>query len=189
MVASLSSFCPLAVHNIHSCTHRGILGGEENGRRGYLLTFVIAYARDFAFDYSYLAESFETSVPWSRVLELCRNVKDRVLAECERHGVTLPPLISCRVTQTYDAGACVYFYLAFNYTGVSDPMGAFEEIEASARDEILASGGSLSHHHGVGKLRKRWVNETLSPTGVGMLKAIKEKIDPSNIFGSGNLLP
>lgn len=34
-----------------------------------------------------------------------------------------------RVTQTYDAGACVYFYLAFNYTGVSDPMGAFEEIE------------------------------------------------------------
>jgi len=31
-----------------------------------------------------------------RVLELCRNVKDRVLAECERHGVTLPPLISCR---------------------------------------------------------------------------------------------
>jgi len=140
--------CPLVMHDIHTCTHRGILGGEENGRRGYLLTFVIAYARDFAFDYSYLAESFETSVPWSRVLELCRNVKDRVLAECERHGVTLPPLISCRVTQTYDAGACVYFYLAFNYTGVSDPMGAFEEIEASARDEILASGGSLSHHHG-----------------------------------------
>ena len=36
---------------------------------------------------------------------------------------------SCRVTQTYDAGACVYFYLAFIYTDVSDPMGAFEEIE------------------------------------------------------------
>ena len=34
-----------------------------------------------------------------------------------------------RVTQTYDAGACVYFYLAFIYTDVGDPMGAFEEIE------------------------------------------------------------
>ena len=54
----------------------------------------------------------------------------------------------CRVTQAYDAGACVYFYLAFNYTGISDPLHTFEEMEISARDEILSSGGSLSHHHG-----------------------------------------
>ena len=43
-------------------------------------------------------------------------------------------IIDCffyRVTQTYDAGACVYFYLAFNYTDISDPMGAFDDIEVS----------------------------------------------------------
>ena len=34
-----------------------------------------------------------------------------------------------RVTQTYDAGACVYFYLAFNYTGVSNPIESFDAIE------------------------------------------------------------
>lgn len=42
-----------------------------------------------------------------------------------------------RVTQTYDAGACVYFYLAFIYTDVSDPMGAFEEIEVDHMYVVL----------------------------------------------------
>ena len=77
----------------------------------------------------------------------------------------------------------------FNYTGISDPLGAFSAIEAAARDEILASGGSLSHHHGVGKIRKPWVQESLSEGGVEMLKAVKERIDPKNIFGGDNLLP
>ncbi|CAI8022413.1 Alkyldihydroxyacetonephosphate synthase, peroxisomal [Geodia barretti] len=94
-----------------------------------------------------------------------------------------------RVTQIYDAGACIYFYLAFNYTGVGNPMQAFEDIEASAREEILASGGSLSHHHGVGKLRKRWIPGTLGPVAMDMLRAVKSNIDPQNIFGCGNLLP
>jgi alkyldihydroxyacetonephosphate synthase len=170
----------------------GLPGGEENGRRGYQMTFAIAYIRDLAFDYCYLAESFETSVPWSRVLELCRNVTDRVCRECERHGVNTvkyEPLICARVTQTYDAGACVYFYLAFNYTGVSNPIESFDAIEGAAREEILASGGSLSHHHGVGKLRKRWMNNALGSVGVDMLKAVKTNVDPQNIFGCGNLLP
>ncbi|XP_076305682.1 alkyldihydroxyacetonephosphate synthase, peroxisomal-like isoform X3 [Tachypleus tridentatus] len=44
----------------------GLSAGEENGKRGYLLTYVIAYIRDLAFDYGVFAESFETSVPWDR---------------------------------------------------------------------------------------------------------------------------
>nr|CAD66418.1 alkyl-dihydroxyacetonephosphate synthase [Suberites domuncula]CAD79441.1 dihydroxyacetonephosphate synthase [Suberites domuncula] len=167
----------------------GIPAGEENGRRGYLFTFVIAYIRDLGFDYSYLAESFETSVPWSRVSELVRNVKDRVRRECLKHGIGNQPLISARVTQTYDAGACIYFYLVFNYVGNNDPITAFDEVETAARGEILACGGSLSHHHGVVKIRKRWVEQTLSRTGVEMLRAIKDRIDPHNIFGAGNLIP
>ena len=41
----------------------------------------------------------------------------------------------------------------------------------------------------VGKIRKRWVKDTLTPTGVEMLKAVKQSVDPNNIFGCGNLLP
>uniref|UniRef100_A0A9L0J1H9 Alkylglycerone-phosphate synthase n=1 Tax=Equus asinus TaxID=9793 RepID=A0A9L0J1H9_EQUAS len=72
--------------------------------------------------------------------------------------------------------------------GISDPLTVFEQTEAAAREEILANGGSLSHHHGVGKLRKQWLKESISDVGFGMLKSVKEYVDPNNIFGSRNLL-
>ncbi|MBN3326434.1 ADAS protein, partial [Atractosteus spatula] len=166
----------------------GLAAGEDNGQRGYMLTFVIAYLRDLGMDYYVIGESFETSVPWDRVLDLCNNVKERIVRECKERGVQFPPLSTCRVTQTYDAGACIYFYFAFNYRGISDPIVVYDQIEHAARDEILANGGSLSHHHGVGKLRKHWLPETISDVGLGMLKSVKEYLDPDNIFGSRNLL-
>lgn len=49
----------------------GLVGGPENGQRGYLLTFLIAYTRDLAMDHFTMAESFETSCPWSNVSSLC----------------------------------------------------------------------------------------------------------------------
>src|SRR5437867_5742501 len=54
--------------------HGGMKAGAENGRRGYQLTFSIAYIRDFLMNYYIIAESFETSVPWSHALALCENV-------------------------------------------------------------------------------------------------------------------
>uniref|UniRef100_A0A452ICL8 Alkylglycerone-phosphate synthase n=1 Tax=Gopherus agassizii TaxID=38772 RepID=A0A452ICL8_9SAUR len=166
----------------------GLAAGEDNGQRGYMLTFVIAYLRDLGLDYYVIGESFETSVPWDRVIDLCRNVKERIVRECKEKGVQFAPLSTCRVTQTYDAGACVYFYFAFNYRGISDPVHVYEQIERAAREEILANGGSLSHHHGVGKLRKQWMKESISDVGLGMLKSVKEYVDPNNIFGNRNLL-
>uniref|UniRef100_A0A8C7J173 Alkylglycerone-phosphate synthase n=1 Tax=Oncorhynchus kisutch TaxID=8019 RepID=A0A8C7J173_ONCKI len=141
-----------------AATFGGLAAGEDNGQRGYLLTFVIAYLRDLGMDYCVVAESFETSVPWDRV------------------------------TQTYDSGACIYFYFAFNYRGLADPVHTYEQVEHAAREEILANGGSLSHHHGVGKLRKEWMKDSISNVGVGMLKSVKEYVDPGNIFGNRNLL-
>lgn len=49
----------------------GMPAGAENGHKGYLLTYLIAYTRDFAFNYFVLAESFETSVAWTGVSGLC----------------------------------------------------------------------------------------------------------------------
>ncbi|XP_027445040.1 alkyldihydroxyacetonephosphate synthase, peroxisomal isoform X2 [Zalophus californianus] len=166
----------------------GLAAGEDNGQRGYLLTYVIAYIRDLGLEYYVLGESFETSAPWDRVVDLCRNVKERITRECKEKGVQFAPLSTCRVTQIYDAGACIYFYFAFNYRGISDPLTVFEQTEAAAREEILANGGSLSHHHGVGKLRKQWLKESISDVGFGMLKSVKEYVDPNNIFGNKNLL-
>ena len=92
------------------------------------------------------------------------------------------------MTQTYDAGACVYFYFGFNYVGHKNPVHTYEVIENNAREEILSSGGSLSHHHGVGKLRSRWYAQSVSTVGVNLYKATKQELDPNNIFAVGNLI-
>jgi alkyldihydroxyacetonephosphate synthase len=89
----------------------------------------------------------------------------------------------------YDSGACIYFYYAINYYGLNDPVKVYNEIEAAARDEILANGGSLSHHHGVGKIRRRWMRQTIGDQGLGMIRAVKDYIDPNNVFGAGNIVP
>ncbi|XP_026277356.2 alkyldihydroxyacetonephosphate synthase [Frankliniella occidentalis] len=168
----------------------GIPAGEKNGERGYMLTFVIAYIRDLALEFNVVAESFETSVPWDRTITLCKNVKHRIGEECKTLGID-HYFISCRVTQTYDVGSCVYFYFGFNWTSLpetSDPLSVYERLEEMARDEILASGGSLSHHHGVGKLRAKWFCGQVSPLGVQLYSATKKQLDPKNIFACGNLV-
>ncbi|XP_044759710.1 alkyldihydroxyacetonephosphate synthase [Coccinella septempunctata] len=165
----------------------GFPAGETNGERGYMLTFVIAYLRDIALQYRIVAESFETSVPWDRALILCANVKRRVAEECRKRSIE-HFLVSCRVTQTYDAGCVIYFYFGFNHSGIADPVSAHHDIESCARDEIVANGGSISHHHGVGKLRKKWYPETVSEVGVGLFMATKNELDPQNIFASNNLV-
>ena len=78
-------------------------------------------------------------------------------------------------------------YFAFCTVGLKDPVVAFEEIEATAREEVLAYGGSLSHHHGVGKCRKRWMQSAVSAAGIAGIRALKLGLDPYGVFDNGNL--
>ncbi len=166
--------------------HGGLAAGAENGKRGYELTFAIAYIRDFVMSHYLLAESFETSVPWTQTLALCENVKRRVREECAARGLPGLPFISCRVTQLYETGVCVYFYFAYYYRGVDRPSEVFAEVERAAREEVLRSGGSLSHHHGIGKLREGFLPEIMSAPTLEWNRAIKRAVDPHNVFGSAN---
>jgi alkyldihydroxyacetonephosphate synthase len=167
--------------------HGGMKGGAENGKRGYLLTYGIAYIRDFIMKQWYLAESFETSVPWSKAAELCARVTQAILDECARRNIPGTPLVSYRVTQVYDTGCVVYFYFAFYYKGVENPSRVYHEIERVAREEVLRCGGSLSHHHGVGKLRQEFLPRIMSATSLHWIAATKQALDPTNVFGAGNL--
>jgi alkyldihydroxyacetonephosphate synthase len=166
--------------------HGGFKAGPENGRRGYQLTFSIAYIRDFVMNHWVLAESFETSMPWDRVLDLCERVKARVNEEHRKRGLPGTPFISCRVTQIYPTGVCVYFYMAFYYKGVENPAHVFCEVERAARAEILAAGGSLSHHHGIGKHRENFLPEIMSPALLEWNRGTKRAVDPGNLFGASN---
>lgn len=166
--------------------HRGFQAGGENGKRGYQLTFSIAYIRDFLMQMGIMAESFETSVPWSKLQTMCDAVKARILLEHKNLGLPGNPIISWRVTQVYHSGAAVYFYLGTLANGVTDPVGAFAKLEHAARETILATGGSISHHHGVGKLRADFVPQVKSAIGMNWIQSAKQQLDPENIFGIAN---
>lgn len=174
-----------ALHRI-ARRHGGMRAGAENGRRGYQLTFGIAYIRDFIMKHQMLGESFETSVPWSQALSLCANVKARLAREYAARGLPGVPFVTSRVTQVYQTGVCVYFYFAFYHGGVAHPEQAYAELEHAARDEILRSGGSISHHHGVGKIRQRFLPGIMSGTALAWRAAMKQAVDPRNVFGIGN---
>lgn len=164
--------------------HRGFKGGAENGKRGYMLTFCIAYIRDFVLQHQIFGESFETSVPWSQAQDLVDRVTRAIYAAHEERNLPGRPFVSCRVTQIYETGCCVYFYMAFYARGVDDPAHAYHEIEALARAEVLAAGGSISHHHGVGKLRLPFVSDIMSPAMQRWREQMKCALDPQSVFAA-----
>jgi len=166
--------------------HRGMQAGAENGERGYQLTFSIAYIRDFMIRQYILAESFETAVPWSQALDLCRNVKQRLWQEHAKRGLPGKPFVSCRITQLYQTGVCIYFYFAFYYKSVENASELYAELERAAREEILRAGGSLSHHHGIGKLRQRFLPQVFSEAALAWRERLKQAVDPENVFGCAN---
>jgi alkyldihydroxyacetonephosphate synthase len=154
---------------------------------GYLLTYVIAYLRDYGMAFHFAAESFETFVPWKNVVSLSNNVKTRMIAAAKKRNVPGTLWVSCRVTQLYKTGACVYFYFGFSHAGMKNTCKSFTEIEEEGRDEVLNNKGTLSHHHGVGKLRRQYMSRCVTPLGLELLKKIKKEFDPKNVFGVGNM--
>ena len=70
--------------------------------------------------------------------------------------------------------------------GLDDPAAVYHEAETHLRQAILDNGGSLSHHHGVGKLRAGFLDQVQSDTSSEVLRETKNAMDPANIFGARN---
>lgn len=166
--------------------HGGMKAGSTNGERGYQLTFGIAYIRDLTFEHWAIAESFETSVPWSKAMDLYERVRNRVFKEHAARKLPGKPFFTGRLTQVYQAGIAMYFYMGFYAKGVEDPVRMYGELEHAAREEILAAGGTLSHHHGIGKIRQDFLPEIYSEGALAVTREVKKALDPTNLFGAGN---
>jgi alkyldihydroxyacetonephosphate synthase len=166
--------------------HGGIRLGSEAGRAGYELTYMIAYLRDFALTYQFLGESFETFAPWSKARTIVQATTDRLRREHAAQRLPGRPFVGCRVTQLYHEGACLYFYLCISIENVPDPSRVFADLEHAARQVILENGGSLSHHHGIGKARCGYLEGIQSTALQSNLEAVKKAMDPENIFGARN---
>ena len=160
--------------------------GASNGKRGYSLTFGIAYIRDFLNQYGILGETFETSVPWDRIHQVCDAVSEELLAQAARHEVPGKPYLSYRVTQTYHTGVCIYFTMGICGKGLERPGRTFHAIEHRLRQVILDNGGSLSHHHGIGKVRREFLPQIQTDNSIQVMRQAKNAMDPNNIFGIRN---
>lgn len=98
--------------------------------------------------------------------------------------------VSFRVTQLYETGAAVYVYFAINYESIEQKKvcDVYEDIEHRSREAVMKYGGSISHHHGVGKLRKRFMEKSVSPLNDVFMKGMKKTLDPNNIFAINNTI-
>ena len=166
--------------------HHGVIGGAGNGKRGYMLTYAIAYVRDFAAKYQIMGETMETTVPWSKIQDVIDATTKKLEMLHQENNLPGKPYISYRIPQIYHTGVCIYFMLGISVKGVSDPEEKFSKIEHSMRKVIIEHGGSISHHHGVGKLRKDFIPDMLSKTSIDLVREMKKAHDPSNIFGASN---
>ena len=166
--------------------HGGVSGGSHNGQRGYMLTYAIAYIRDFLTDYHIIGETYETTVPWDRIDDVIAAVEKRATEMHRELGLPGKSYVSPRITQLYHTGVCIYFTHGFSARGVADPDQVFAAIEHAMRETIMANGGSISHHHGVGKLRRDFVPQTLTPAAIDLLRDVKAAADPGNVFGIAN---
>jgi alkyldihydroxyacetonephosphate synthase len=151
-----------------------------------MLTYAIAYIRDFMADYHVTGETYETTVPWDKIDDVIQAVDQMAREQHEAHGLPGKPYVSPRITQLYHTGVCIYFTHGFSTKGVDKPDQIFAKIEHSLRETILAHGGSLSHHHGIGKLRRDFMPDTLSEASIELLRQVKQAHDPQNIFGIRN---
>jgi FAD/FMN-containing dehydrogenase len=118
-------------------------------------------------------ESFETAVSWDKCVPMIDAVRDTVTREHARFGVAGTPFFTARVSQVYGSGVCVYFYYAVLGDGLDDPSHVYEQIETACRATILCNGGSLSHHHGVGRHRAKFMGQQLGDTAVATLDRMK----------------
>ena len=165
---------------------KGLAAGAENGQRGYMLTYAIAYIRDFLARFHVIGETLETSTPWNKIQQVCAAVETRLKEKHREFDLPGKPYLSYRITQIYHTGVCIYFMFGIYSRGVENPDQVFARIEHSLREAIIEKGGSISHHHGVGKIRKDFMRSTLSSSSIDLLRNIKQCSDPQNIFGIRN---
>ena len=86
----------------------------------------------------------------------------------------------------------MYVYFGYNYGHSNIPkdkvVHVYEDIENECREEVLKQGGSLTHHHGIGKIRKRFMKTIFPQPALDFMQEIKKSLDPNDVFAVNNTI-
>ncbi|MEV5428084.1 FAD-binding oxidoreductase [Streptomyces sp. NPDC052701] len=163
----------------------GEFAGEEPGERWARGRYDAPYLRDALLDAGAFVETLETAAFWSGLPALYDAVRRTLTSTLTEAGT--PPLVMCHVSHVYENGASLYFTVV-SAQG-EDPVAHWAPVKRAVNDAILAAGGTISHHHGVGTDHRDWFVREAGPVGIRVLQAVKAEVDPSGILNPGVLLP
>jgi alkyldihydroxyacetonephosphate synthase len=128
-----------------------------------------------------LSETFETAITWDRLPAFVEAVKGAVREVLGAEGY-----VTCRLTHAYPDGAAPYFT-------VLAPVARGEEaerwgaIKAAASDAVIAGGGTITHHHAVGRDHRPWYDRQRPDPFAAALRAAKAALDPRGLLNPGVL--
>jgi alkyldihydroxyacetonephosphate synthase len=125
-----------------------------------------------------LVDTMEVSATWTRLRELYHSMKE-----------TLGPLadfVGCHLSHAYPDGACLYFTMAAACDDDAVARSRHDGWWATGMAACLAAGGSISHHHGIGRMKAPWL-EREAGGWIDVLRAVKQAVDPHGIMNPGAL--
>jgi alkyldihydroxyacetonephosphate synthase len=143
------------------------------------------YQRDLLMGMGALAETLETSHTWSRLGELHSAVGVAIGAALEGQGT--PGLVFCHLSHAYADGASLYFTF-ISRARHGDELEQWAAVKKAASEAIVATGATITHHHAVGRDHAPYMAAEVGETGLKVLRAVKERLDPAGIMNPGKLL-
>jgi alkyldihydroxyacetonephosphate synthase len=156
--------------------------GTEGGDAWAAGRFHGPYLRDSLLDVGVLVETLETVTFWSNLDNVYARVKEALTA-----ALGDATLVLCHISHVYETGASLYFTVATKAS--DDPLAQWLAAKAAASDAMVHNGASITHHHAVGQDHKPWLAQEIGPVGVQILRAIKERLDPTGVLNPGVLIP
>ncbi len=143
--------------------------------------------RDSLLDAGLLVETLETAATWSHLAEVRRAARAALEGSLADQGTA--PIVMCHVSHLYPTGASLYLtVLARRAPGAAQARAQWHTAKVAATEALLAAGGTLTHHHAVGRDHAPWLAREIGPLGVDVLRAVKGTLDPGQVLNPGVLI-
>jgi alkyldihydroxyacetonephosphate synthase len=162
--------------------HGALPLGRAPGRSWRRDRFRTPYLRDWLLDHDVAVDTLETALPWSRLEAAHASILRALRATLERHAGG--GLAMAHVSHSYADGASLYFTVVYPLDAANGPK-QWELVKADATRAVLAAGGTLSHHHGIGLDHAPWLEAEKGALGLEALAAVKRSVDPGGIMNPG----